>query len=213
MTYEFDGQIHVAAVAEGAYDADLSDGWVVGGGVNGGYLLAVIGNAIRATLPDKPDPLAVTAYYLAASTPGPARVTVRVLRDGGSVATVAAELSQDGIAKITTLATYGDLGSLPDDVRTTAVEPVLPPPDECVPNTMAPPEIRAIAPLMDRFDMRFDPAYIGWAVGEPSGRGALQAWFRLVDGREPDPIELLMVVDALPPVTFDLGPARLGADT
>ena len=33
----------------------------------------------------------------------------------------------------------------------------------------------------------------------------LQAWFRLADEREPDPLALLMTVDALPPVTFDLG--------
>ena len=58
---------------------------------------------------------------------------------------------------------------------------------------------------MDRFDMRFDPRHVGWAVGQPSGNGELQAWFRLVDEREPDPVSLLMVVDALPPVTFDLG--------
>jgi hypothetical protein len=58
---------------------------------------------------------------------------------------------------------------------------------------------------MDRFDMRFHPDHIGWAVGEPSGTGVLSAWFRLIDDREPDPISLLMVVDALPPVTFDLG--------
>ncbi len=53
--------------------------------------------------------------------------------------------------------------------------------------------------------MLFHPDQIGWAVGEPSGRGELSAWFRMVDGREPDPLQLLMVVDALPPVTFDLG--------
>jgi hypothetical protein len=58
---------------------------------------------------------------------------------------------------------------------------------------------------MERFDMRLDPACVGWAVGEPSGRGLLQAWFRLADGRDPDPVQLLMVLDALPPVTFDLG--------
>lgn len=203
--FEFDEQIQVEAVADGEFKAELSPGWLVGAGVNGGYALAVIGNAVRASLPAKPDPLVISAYYLSATAPGPAQVTTRLLRDGGSIATVAAELVQDGTTRITTLATYGDLGSLPDDVGTTALEPDLPPPDECVPNTMAPPEVRKMAPLMERFDMRFDPAYIGWAVGEPSGQGALQAWFRLVDGREPDPIELLMVVDALPPVTFDLG--------
>ena len=205
MTYEFDEQIAVEAQGDGAFKAHLSEGWVVGNGVNGGYLLAVIGNAIRASLPAKPDPLAISAYYLATSHPGPAAVETRVLREGGSIATVAADLVQDDRTTITTLATYGDLGALTDEVRTSAEEPQLPPPDECVPNTMAPPEVRKIAKLMDRFDMRFDPDHVGWAVGEPSGRGELQAWFRLIDGRDPDPIELLMVVDALPPVTMDLG--------
>ena len=93
-------------------------------------------------------------------------------------------------------------------MQTTAPEIDLPPLEECVPNTFAPPEFRKDAPLLDRFDMRFHPDQVGWAVGKPSGEGEISAWFRLVDGREPDPIELLMVVDALPPVTFELG--RMG---
>jgi acyl-CoA thioesterase len=205
VTSEFDSQIALTRRDETTYDADLSAGWLVGGGVNGGYLLAVLGNAVRHTVPGKPDPIAVSAYYLSASTPGPATVSVDVRREGGSVATAAADLRQGGDKRITALATYGDLDRLPDDVRTTAGEPSMPPPAECVPNTMAPPEVRAIAPLMDRFDMRFHPDHVGWAVGQPSGNGELAAWFRLIDGREPDPISLLMVVDALPPVTFDLG--------
>ncbi|WP_395693078.1 thioesterase family protein [Nocardioides sp.] len=209
MAYEFDGQIAVTRAPDGEggsqWSADLSEGWLVGGGVNGGYLLAVIGNALRHTFADKPDPIAVSAYYLSASAPGPATVDVRVRREGGSVATAAADLRQGQDTRITALATYGDLDRLGDDVRTTAQEPDMPPPDDCVPNSMAPPEVRAIAPLMDRFDMRFHPDHVGWAVGQPSGAGELSAWFRLVDGREPDPVALLMVVDALPPVTFDLG--------
>lgn len=205
MGHEFDSQIDVTREAEGRYAAELSAGWQVGGGLNGGYLLAVMGNAIRAALPDKPDPIAVSAYYLSASTPGAATVTTVVRRDGGSIATVAADLRQGDETRITALATFGSLGALPDDVRTTAERPPMPPPEECVPNTMAPPEVRAVAPLMDRFDMRFHPEHVGWAVGAPSGHGVLSAWFRLIDGREPDPISLLMVVDALPPVTFDLG--------
>jgi len=205
MTFEFDSQIAVVAHGDGRYDAELSAGWVVGGGVNGGYLLAVLGHAIRHEVPDKPDPIAVSAHYLSASTPGPATVSTRVLREGGSAATVAADLVQDGTARLTTLSTYGTLGALPDDVRTTAAQPNLPPLEECVPGSMAPEEVRRIAPLMERFDLRFDPRYVGWAMGKPSGSGIIQAWFRLADGREPDPISLLMVVDALPPVTFDLG--------
>lgn len=205
MGYEYDEHIAVRSTGEGTYAADLTDGWVVGGGVNGGYLLATIGNAVRASLPDKPDPLVISAHYLSASSPGPATIETRVLREGGSVATVAADLRQGDDTRITTLATYGRLDGLTDDVRTTATEPDLPPRDQCVPNSMAPPEFRKIAPLMDRFEMLFDPRMIGWAVGEPSGNGVLQAWFRLNDGREPDAISLLTVVDALPPVTFEIG--------
>ena len=56
---EFDQQIAVQPAGDGEFKADLAPGWVVGGGVNGGYLLAVIGNAIRASLPGKPDPLSL----------------------------------------------------------------------------------------------------------------------------------------------------------
>ena len=179
----------------------------MGGGVNGGYLLAVMGNALRAACRRKPDPIAVSAHYLSASTPGPATVAPDVRRDGGSLATRAADLRQGDDARITALATYGDLGRAADDVRTTAEEPDLPPPEECVPNTDgARRSVRAVAPLMERFDMRFHPDHVGWAVGQAQReRRASQAWFRLADGREPDPISLLLVVDALPPVTFDLG--------
>jgi hypothetical protein len=58
---------------------------------------------------------------------------------------------------------------------------------------------------MERFDIRFDPACVGWAMGAPSGHGHIQAWFRMADGHDVDPVGLLMVCDALPPVTFDLG--------
>ncbi|QIK74166.1 thioesterase family protein [Nocardioides piscis] len=202
---EWDDHVALTQSAPGEFAASLSDGWVVGGGVNGGYLLATIGNALGRTAPGKPDPLSVSAYYLSAAVPGPATISTRVIRDGGSVATLAADLEQGDESRITVLATYGDLGRLPDDVRTTAEPPVLPPREECFSNSMAPPEVREMAPLMDRFDMLFDPACVGWAVGAPSGEGHIQAWFRLNGERDPDPIQLLMVVDALPPVSFDLG--------
>lgn len=206
-TSEFDTQTAVTAQGEGRYAADLAAGWKVGGGLNGGYLLATLGTAVRAELAErgKPDPLVISAYYLSAATAGPAEARVAVRRDGGRVATVAADLVQDGQTRITALATFGDLARAADDVRTTAVEPELPPLEQCVRNTDAPPEVRAMAPLMERFDMRFAPESAGWAVGAPSRRGEIAAWFRLHDDREPDPLSLLLVVDALPPVTFDLG--------
>ncbi|HWM75097.1 MAG TPA: thioesterase family protein [Nocardioides sp.] len=208
MGHEFDAHVAVAAEGEGRYRTDLAAGWLVGGGVNGGYQLAVIGSAIAAALPGKPDPIAMSAYFLSPGAPGPAYVDVGIRRDGRTVATVAADLVQGDTTRITALATYGDLGRQDGAVETTAPEVDLPPLEECVANSLAPPEFRESAPLLDRFDMRFHPDQVGWTVGKPSGEGVISAWFRLADGREPDPLQLLMVVDALPPVTFELG--RMG---
>jgi acyl-coenzyme A thioesterase PaaI-like protein len=205
---EFDSDIALRETAEHTYAADLRPGWVVGGGLNGGYLLALLGHAVRRSA-RHPDPFTVSAYYLSASQPGPATITTRPLREGKTVSTWAADLAQDGEGRITALATYGDLDLLPDDVETTARQPDLPPLEECWGLEQAPPEFRAAAPpLLSRFDLRIDPATAGWAVGRPGGRALVQAWFRFHDEREPDPLVLLLAVDALPPTTFELG--RMG---
>ncbi len=211
MDYEFDRGIVVEPTGEGAYSANLDAGWVVGGGVNGGYALAVIGNAIRAELSaeGQPDPVTVSAYYLSPTAPGPAVVRVRRMRTGGRRSTVAASLVQQHegreVERITALAVYGDFDRMPAEVQREIPPPELPPLEDCVDARQAPVEVRRIAPLLERFGTRIDPAYVGWAVGKPSGSGIIQGWFKLADDRPLDPIALLMVVDALPPVNFDLG--------
>lgn len=205
---EFDDDTAVRATGQGQYAAELSPGWVVGGGVNGGYQLAVVGQALRQALPGKPDPVAVSAHYVSPGAPGPAVVDLEVRREGGSVATVAADLVQDGTTRIAVLATCGDLvrfGSRAPQVRTTAVEPDLPDPEDCVRSSDAPPEMLAFVPMLERFDLRLDPAHAAWGMGEPGMTGAVAGWFRFADGREPDALSLLAVCDVLPPVTFDLG--------
>lgn len=211
MDFEFDRGIAVEATGAREYAATLDRGWVVGGGVNGGYLLAVIGNAIRAELHDEgqPDPVTVSAYYLTPTVPGPAVVRVRRLRVGGQRSTVAASLvqQQDGteVERISVLAVFGSLERMSTEVHREVPPPDLPPVEDCVEARFAPEEVLRVAPLLERFGTRLDPAYVGWRVGEPSGNGVIQGWFKLADDRPLDPIALLLVVDALPPVTFDLG--------
>ena len=211
MDFELDRGTAVRATGPGEYAAELDPGWVVGGGLNGGYLLAVIGHAIRTELEDsgQPDPISVSSYFLTPTVPGPAVVRVRRIRAGGQRSTVAASLvqQQDGaeVERITVLAVYGSLDRMPAEVERQIPPPVLPPVADCVEARHAPEEVRRVAPLLERFGTRLDPAYVGWAVGEPSRTGLIQGWFKLVDDRPLDPIALLLVVDALPPVTFDLG--------
>ncbi|MEZ5092086.1 thioesterase family protein [Nocardioides sp.] len=205
MTPDFDRDTAVTPVGDATFGIDLDDRWSVGGGLNGGFLLAVVADACRQAVPGKPHVVTASAHYLGAGRPGPAEVHARVVRDGRSLATVAAELHQQGESRLTALVTMGDLGGLPDDVDRTPQPPAMPPPEECPGREQMPPDLRAIAPMTEQFDLRADPSHLGWALGSPSGRGVMQGWFRLEGGREPDPRSLLLVLDALPPATFDLG--------
>jgi acyl-CoA thioesterase len=216
---EFDTGSAVSARAgeRGVYDAALGEGWRIGGGVNGGVLLAIAGRALAAEFgapdgdrPGHPDPLAISAYYLTPGTPGPATVRTSVVRRGRAVSTGQASLLQDDgqggeVERVRFLATYGDLASVDGDLTTSAHPPDLPPPDRCVSAAQAPPDFLKHASLLQRLDMRLDPATTGWALGKPSGNGVIRGWLRMADGREPDPLLLLLAVDALPPVAFELG--------
>ena len=132
---EFDRDTAVTRREPGVYDIDLSAGWTIISAVNGGYLLAVLGRALADALPHA-DPFTISAHYLTASAPGPAVVRTDVVRTGRTLSTGQASLFQYDdqgreVERIRVLASYGDLDTLPDDVRTTAEPPVIPPMEQC----------------------------------------------------------------------------------
>ncbi|SPE58349.1 hypothetical protein SNS2_3948 [Streptomyces netropsis] len=212
-TSEFDRDTAIARRAPGTsgtsavFDADLSAGWTIGHAVNGGYLLALLGRALGETL-RHPDPFSITAHYLSASKPGPALIRTEQIRASRTLSTGQATLLQfdeDGaeVERIRVLATYGELDALPEDVRTTAKPPALPPYERCLSSEDGDPS--TTPEIAGRLDIRLDPATAGWAIGAPGGQGEMRGWFGLADGRDPDPLALLLAVDALPPAVFELG--------
>ncbi|MET9880550.1 thioesterase family protein [Actinacidiphila glaucinigra] len=211
--YGFDRETAVTARPgePSVYDADLHEGWRIGMGVNGGLLLALAGRALAEELggdgQGHRDPFSISAYYLSTSLPGPVTARTETLRLGRTVSTGMVSLVQDGEERLRAIATYGDLDGHDHagDVRTSATPPQMPPPEQCVGTDAAPPEFLKNSPMLERIELRLDPDTVGWAVGAPSGRGIVQGWLRMPDGREPDPLMLLLAVDSLPPVSFDLG--------
>jgi hypothetical protein len=206
---EFDRDTAVTPREPGVYDTDLSAGWTVFGAVNGGYLLAVLGRALADTLPHS-DPFTISAHYLGASRPGMAVVRTETVRTGRTLSTGQASLFQHDeegreVERIRVLASYGDLDSLPDDVRTSAKPPAFPPISQCFGPEDGPTPDADQQPIAQRLMLKLDPSTIGWALGQPSGKGEMRAWFGLADGRDADPLSLLLAVDALPPTAFDLG--------
>ncbi|MFE7902299.1 thioesterase family protein [Streptomyces sp. NPDC057424] len=206
---EFDRDTALTLRAPGVYDIDLSAGWTIISAVNGGYLLAVLGRALADALPHA-DPFTISAHYLTASQPGPAVVRTDVVRTGRTLSTGQASLFQyddEGreVERIRVLASYGDLDTLPDDVRTTARPPAIPPLEHCFGPEDGPAPVDGSSAIADRLMLKLDPSTLGWALGQPSGKGEMRAWFGLKDGRDPDPFSLLLAVDALPPTAFEIG--------
>lgn len=212
-TYEFDEAMALRAGTPGTFTGMLSADWLIGPAVNGGVLMGLAGTALRTVLGegDTPhaDPLALSAHFLSAGAPGEITVTAEALRRGRRFSTgqaVLAQTNDDGVAveRMRALATFGDLADS-DQVFRSVPPPELPTPEECE----LPPQVRAAIsegiPLGRRVDLRYDPASAGWLSGAPTGRGELRGWIRLADGREPDAIALLFLLDAMPPTSFDLG--------
>ncbi|MFE2044281.1 thioesterase family protein [Streptomyces sp. NPDC059477] len=206
---EFDRDTAVTRRSEGVYDLDLAAGWTIINAVNGGYLLAALGRALADALPH-PDPFTVSAHYLTASQPGPAVIRTELIRSGRTLSTGQASLFQYDdqgreIERIRVLASYGDLDGLPDDVRTSAKPPAIPPVEQCLGPQDAPSPLPGNSAITDRLMIKLDPSTLGWVLGQPSGKGEMRAWFGLADGRDADPLSLLLAVDALPPTAFELG--------
>jgi len=186
------------------FTAEVDPGWTVAGRPNGGYLLALVTRAALEAV-GQPHPLAVSAHFLAPAEPGAAELEARRLRAGGRLSTARVTLVQQGQARLEALVTAGRID--PDAApgwRRAGGPAGLPPVEACVP---ARPELPGgmRANLLDHIDLRIDPATAGWAAGRPGGRLEVRGWVRFSDGRPPDPLALLQVVDALPPSSFDLG--------
>ena len=210
---EYDDALSVERTNAGEWTARLGDGWSIGGAVNGGLLMALtaatLGRDVVDGSPDHVAPLAYSAHFLSASAEGPATLRTEVVRRGRTMTTGQVSLLQDvdgqPVERIRALVSYGPLGGRAEPSLRSTPAPAIPPVEECLPSSMGPTSFVDTVPLIARTDLLFDPATAGWALGQPSQEGRMQGWIRFADGRPVDATSLLFFLDALPPVSFDLG--------
>lgn len=206
----WDAVVPAVAGATGVAHGNLDEGWVIGHAINGGVLMATATSAASEVLSSvgHPDVLTWGAHFLSAARPGPLQVDLEVLRVGRGASTATVRLRQpegDGLVeRVHVTGTFGTLDRA-EPVHRAPAPPSMPDPDSCVPALRDSSPVATAIVMLDRLDVRVDPATIGFAVGRPSQRGVIRAWLRMADGREPDAALLPYVVDAFMPVSFDLG--------
>ena len=205
----FDTATAVHRTEGGGLLAELDAGWEVGGGIlNGGYLLAVAGKAAVLESPHE-HAVGLAASYLRAPGAGPATLAVQAGTVGRTVAHSTVVLADAGGPALSVLATTATLRD--GEPEYAVPTPEMPTVEECVSvaeyRHLAQPDV-PVPGLSRRLDMRLDPATAGWALGRPSGEPVIRAWMRFADGRDPDPLALVLFADALPPTGFAIG--RMG---
>jgi acyl-CoA thioesterase len=202
VEHEFDVDTQVARVADNEYAATLTDRWnALGGRPNGGYALATCVRALRDVIPGL-DPLAVSAFFLRPAVPGAATIRTELVRSGRRIATGEVKLFQDDKEVVRAVASFADLAQAAGPTTHFEPPPALPPVEETIDLTggASLPEIT----IINRFEYRVT-ALPGWVQGKPSGDPRMALWLRFRDGREPDPLALVAMVDAVWPAVMELG--------
>ncbi|NQX89453.1 MAG: thioesterase family protein [Halioglobus sp.] len=189
---QFAQDIAVARVAAGHYRGELVEGWRVGAVPNGGYVMAVAGQALREALPHK-DPLSVSAFYLTPTALGPIDCRIEVLGGGRSTSFAEVKMFQQGELKVKVMAAYTDLDRLKGESWSATSRPEYPAWDDCPPSGDKGVEFR------QRAELRLVSGQEIFSERRGNGSGEFQGWVRHRDGSAPDVIALLMFADASPP--------------
>ncbi len=210
MMYELDRDTQLEAIGEGRYRTTISDGWSIGTAPNGGYLSVITAKSIGLVV-SQPDPFSVTTHFLATARPGPAEVSVEVVRAGRGHSTGMARLLQGGQEILRTIAVFGDLSRLAGPTHVSTHPPALPPPSACERGRAGP---TAMLPIAARLDMAMRPGDVSWMPGPDgvarahSDSAELAGWVGLSDGRPPDSMSLIFFADAMPPPVLNLAAVR-----
>jgi hypothetical protein len=205
-------------LGEGGWVGRIEPHWNIGTNPNGGYTLALAARGMLAAC-QRPDPLTITAHYVAPPAMGPVLVRPEIVRTGRRYATVAASMVQDERELIRLLGAFGDLEAQEGPTRIGAAMPSIAAPEDCV-RMLDLPDWgggRPMPEVMGRYDLRLDPA-CQWVRSHTDGEAPITAapdgsvpplevtgWTRFADGSPPSVLGLLAMADAFPPTMVGHG--------
>jgi acyl-CoA thioesterase len=205
------GSFDLAIAAEhegrGRVAVEVDGGWSTPVGPNGGYVAALVLQAISAVVgrPER-EPRSLTLHHLSTPAVGPATVEVTEERSGRTLTSASARLVQDGRTRVLALAALG--GPYAPEPSFGAPPPQLAPFDESEPIEWIPPGF----PIVERFDLRpeIGPLPFVQAAAPDAVSGG---WMRLREERPLDAPLLALYADAWWPAIFVREPLPIGVPT
>ena len=192
----FDRDICLKQVKPFEYNTTVSGGWSISNIPNGGYLLALMTQAMAQNSDKQGTPI-LTVNYLSRIEPGDARVLVEEINRSGQFTRLQARLLQGGKEKLRAMGTFAVETGECFIKRYEKGPPDISPLADCV----AIPEMPTFT-LYNQMDERLDPACAGWMLGQLSDRSENKGWITFKDSRPFDLASVAMIADAFPPPVF-----------
>ncbi|MDH7552357.1 MAG: thioesterase family protein [Spirochaetota bacterium] len=192
----FDNDIHLIELRPKKYKGTISQNWLVGEIPNGGYLIALLGNAMAMHSDKKTTPI-VTANYISRCKPGDCEIHVECFAQSAQFNRYQAILYQEGKEKIRCWGTFANEKIECDIDKYETPVPQVAELQECV----AIPEVPNFT-LSSYVDIRLDPYSAGWMQGKLRDESIQKGWISFRQEREYDIPALLLMSDVIPPAVF-----------
>jgi acyl-CoA thioesterase len=189
----FDEDISVVPLGPGMFKASITDNWSINGNPNGGYLMALLANAMMQTAEKRATPV-ITANFLSRAEPGPAEIHLEKIAESNQFDRIQASLIQGGKERIRSLGTFARENSNGVERRYEKSEPEIAPLEDCV----IVPEMPSYS-LFRMMDVRLDPAGAGWMMGSLTQKSEIRGWIRFRDERPFDTLSTILIADSFPP--------------
>jgi len=191
--HQFDQDILLAPGEEFSFKGIITDNWSINGNPNGGYLMAILANAMSQESDKKSTPI-LTANYISRSVPGKANLLVESISQSTQFNRFQANLFQNGMEKVRAIGTFSDGKNDCVFERFEKSAPDIAPREECF---KVPPIPKYT--LFNRIDALLEPESAGWMQGRLSDKSEQRGWVKFKEDRPFDIFSIALIADSFPP--------------
>jgi acyl-CoA thioesterase len=196
MMHLFDEDIARSLPSPDGFKTEVTKNWSINGNPNGGYLMALVANAMNERSEKKLLTIS-TASYLLRCTPGSADIFVERIGLSKSFDRWQARLVQGGKEIVRAMGTFMDAATGAKEKRYEKSAPDLARVGDCI---QIPP--MGEYTLYNEMDVRLDPRCAGWFQGNLVEISEHRGWIRFQNDRPWDTPAILLAADSFPPPVF-----------
>jgi len=193
--HPFDRDIAFSGENPSHLTVTISENWSINHVPNGGYLMAVLAQAMLPQSEKQSTPL-ITACFMSRCFPGKADLSVQKIASSKQFVRFQASVYQEGNERIRAFGTFSAENNNSIN-RYEAGAPELAPLETCSEIPFFPGYS-----LYKHMDVRLDPGCAGWMDGHLVDESVNKGWIRFRDARPYDAPSIMLMADSFPPAVF-----------